>query len=197
MGTTRLTKVLMDGGSGLNILYSSTLDKMGIPRSNLRPSKAPFYGIVPGKEAVPLGCIRLNVTFGQSDNFHKETLTFEVVDFLDVYHALLDRLCFAKFMVVPNYTYLKLNMPSPCGVIIVGTTFQRAYEYEVECCEHASAIIASKELVVIKKGTTEEAPDSKRSDGSFEPMEGIKEVLVDPSSFEGKVVRIGIMLSFK
>ena len=110
MGTTRLTKVLMDGGSGLNILYSSTLDKMGIPRSNLRPSKAPFYGIVPGKEAVPLGCIRLNVTFGQSDNFHKETLTFEVVDFLDVYHALLDRLCFAKFMVIPNYTYLKLKI---------------------------------------------------------------------------------------
>ena len=26
-------KVLMDGGSGLNILYVSTLDDMGIPRS--------------------------------------------------------------------------------------------------------------------------------------------------------------------
>jgi hypothetical protein len=64
MGTTCLTKVLMDRGSILNILYASTLDKMGIPRSSLRPSKAPFYGIVPGKEAVPLGRIRLNVTFG-------------------------------------------------------------------------------------------------------------------------------------
>ena len=31
MGTTRLSKVLMDGVSGLNILYTSTLDKMGIP----------------------------------------------------------------------------------------------------------------------------------------------------------------------
>ena len=30
MGTTRLTKMLMDGGSSLNILYASTLDKMGI-----------------------------------------------------------------------------------------------------------------------------------------------------------------------
>ena len=64
MGTTRLTKVLMDGGSGLNILYASTLDRMGIPRSNLCPSRAPFYGIVPGKEAVPLGRIWLNITFG-------------------------------------------------------------------------------------------------------------------------------------
>jgi hypothetical protein len=54
MGTTCLTKVLMDGGSGLNLLYASTIDKMGISWSSLHPSNAPFYGIVPGKEAMPL-----------------------------------------------------------------------------------------------------------------------------------------------
>jgi hypothetical protein len=64
MGTTCLSKVLMDGGSGANILYTSTLDKMGIPQSILCPSKAPFYGIVPMKEVMPLRRIRLNVTFG-------------------------------------------------------------------------------------------------------------------------------------
>ena len=64
VGIVCLTKVLMDRGIGLNILYASTLDKMGIPRSSLRPSKAPFYGIVLGKEAVPLERIRLNITFG-------------------------------------------------------------------------------------------------------------------------------------
>jgi hypothetical protein len=89
MGTKRLTKVLMDGVSGLNILYASTLDRMGIPRSNLRPSKAPFYGIVSRKEAMLLGRIRLNVTFSRPDNFRKEPLTFEVIDFPGVYHALL------------------------------------------------------------------------------------------------------------
>ena len=62
VGTTCLTKVLLDGGSGLNILYASTLDKMGIPWSSLCPSKAQFYGIMPGKEAMPLGHIWLNVT---------------------------------------------------------------------------------------------------------------------------------------
>ena len=88
--TANETKVLMDEGSSLNIPYASTHDKMGIPRSNLRPSKVPFYGIMLGKEAVPLGHIRLNVTFGQPDNFHKEPFTFKVVDFPSVYHALLD-----------------------------------------------------------------------------------------------------------
>ena len=33
----RLTKVLMDGGSGLNILYVDTLDAMHIPRSDILP----------------------------------------------------------------------------------------------------------------------------------------------------------------
>jgi hypothetical protein len=57
VGTTRLTKVLMDGDSGLNILYASILDRMGILRSSLCPSKALFYGIILGKEAMPLECI--------------------------------------------------------------------------------------------------------------------------------------------
>ena len=37
-----LTKVLMDGGSGLNILYVDTLDAMCIPRSELRLAGSPF-----------------------------------------------------------------------------------------------------------------------------------------------------------
>jgi hypothetical protein len=64
-----------------------------------------------GKEAIPLGRIWLNPTFGQPDNFRKETLTFKVIDFPGVYHALLSSPCFTKFMAVPNYTYLKLKMP--------------------------------------------------------------------------------------
>jgi hypothetical protein len=43
-------------------------------------------------------------------------------------------------------------------------------ECEVECCEIASAIIASEELAVIKEGIVEEVPDSKRSAKSFEHM---------------------------
>jgi len=97
----------------------------------------------------------------------------------------------------PQLHLPKAQDAGPHGVIIVGTTFQRACECKVECCEHASAIITSEELMVIKEGTAEEAPDSKRSAGSFEDAEGIKEVLIDPGSSKGKVVRIGTMLSSK
>ena len=59
-----LTKVLMDGGSGLNILYVDTLDAMRIPRSELRPAGSPFHGVIPGAQAYPLEQIDLPVMFG-------------------------------------------------------------------------------------------------------------------------------------
>jgi hypothetical protein len=65
----------MDGGSGINVLYASTLNEMGILRSALRPSTAPFHGVVPGIEALPLRQIDLPVTFGDVRNFYTETLT--------------------------------------------------------------------------------------------------------------------------
>jgi hypothetical protein len=105
----------MDGGSGINVLYSSTLDEMGIPRSALRPSTVPFHGVVPGIEALPLGQIDLPVTFGEKRNFRTEILTFEVVGFSGTYHAILKRPAYAKFMVVPNYTYPKLKIPNRRG----------------------------------------------------------------------------------
>jgi hypothetical protein len=122
----------MDGGSGINMLYASTLDDMGIPLSALRPSTAPFHGVVPKMEALPIVQIDLPVMFGNMRNFRTKTLIFEVVGFSGTYHVILRRLAYAKFMVMPNYTYLKLKIPGPKGIITVGPTYQRAYECDVE-----------------------------------------------------------------
>ena len=98
-------------------------------------------------------------------------------------------------MAIPNYTYLKLKMSGPCEVITIGTSFHRAYECEVECCGHATAVVASEELATLREEVVEEAPKAKRSSESFESAEGPKEVLLDPSNSEGKKVRIGTALS--
>jgi hypothetical protein len=120
---TRLTKVLMDGGSSLNIIYAQTLDLLGVKRMHLRPSVGGFHAVVLGKRVEPVGQIDLPVCFCTPSNFRKETLTFEVVGFHGTYHAILGHPCYAKFMAVPNYTYLKLKMPSPKGVITIGPSY--------------------------------------------------------------------------
>jgi hypothetical protein len=73
--------VLMDGGNSLNILYAHTLWLMGIGLDQLRPSTTPFHRVAPGKNVQPIRHIDLPVWFGTPDNFHKETLKFEVVGF--------------------------------------------------------------------------------------------------------------------
>ncbi|XP_066358235.1 uncharacterized protein [Miscanthus floridulus] len=176
--TKRLTKVLMDGGSGLNIMYAETIDAMGIDRARLRPTRVPFHGIVPGKQAILIRQIDLPITFGNLSNYRTETLTFE-------------------FMAIPNCTYLKLKMLGPCGVIIIGNSFQRAYKCEVKSYELALVTLASEELTSIGKDIAEGAPDTKRAAGSFEPTKNIKEVLVDPDNSANKMVRISTALSPK
>ena len=86
---TRLSKLLMDSGSSLNIIYLDTLDLLGIERAQLQPSVGGFHGIVPEKKALPVGRIDLPVCFGTAANFRKETLTFEVVGFRGTYHAII------------------------------------------------------------------------------------------------------------
>ncbi|XP_066320724.1 uncharacterized protein [Miscanthus floridulus] len=152
---------------------------------------------MPRKQAMPLGQVDRSITFGGPSNYRTETLTFEKVRFHGTYRAILGRPCYAKFMIVPNYTYLKLKMTGPGRVITVGTSFQRAYECEVKCCDHVAAIVASRELAALRQEVVEEAPNPKWSTRSFEPAEGSKEVLIDPGSTEGKMVHIGTTLSSK
>lgn len=102
VGSKRLTKVLMDEGSGLNILYIETFDGLGIACSALCPSSVSFHGIILGHHAYPLRQITPPITFGDHTNFLIERLQFDVVDFLGCCNAILGRSCYTKSMAIPN-----------------------------------------------------------------------------------------------
>jgi hypothetical protein len=197
IGNVRLSKVLMDGGSSLNIIYAETLELLGVDLSMIQAGAAPFHGIIPGKRVQPLGQLDLPICFGTPSNFRKETLTFEVVGFRGTYHAVLGRPCYAKFMTVPNYTYLKLKMSGPNGTITVGSSYRHAYECDVECVEYAKALTESEALIADLDCLSKEAPDAKRRAGNFEPAEAVKSIPLDPSNDAGKKVRIGSELDPK
>jgi hypothetical protein len=181
----------MDGGSSINILYAHTLQLMGIGLDQLRPSTMSFHGVAPGKRIQPLGEIDLPVWFGTPANFRKETLTFEVVGFRGAYHAILGRPCYAKFMAVPNYTYLKMKMSGLKGVIIVGSLIEHTFDCDVECVEHAEALALDEALVAsMEKLVNEDLDSAAKHAGSFEAAEKTKEVPLDPAAPEGKALRV-------
>jgi hypothetical protein len=191
----RIHKVLMDGESGINVLYASMLDDMGIPRSQLRLSTAPFHGVIPGMEALPIGQIDLPVMFGDLRNFHTKTITFEVVGFSGTYHAILGRPVYVKFMAAPNYTYLKLKIPGPKGIITVGTMYQHAFECNAECFQFAKALIRFERLHAEPPSEEQDVPESsKQASCSFEPAKDVKDVAV---SDDGRTLRIETTLDPK
>jgi hypothetical protein len=63
---------------------------MGLSRSALRPSRAPFHGIDPRGAVTPISQITLLITFRTQENFRTEYMQFEVADFKISYNAFLE-----------------------------------------------------------------------------------------------------------
>jgi len=100
-------------------------------------------------------------------------------------------------MVVPNYTYLKLKMPGPNGIIIVSTTSQHAYQCDVECIEQAEALAESLPILTSLGDGDQDVPDPKCHAVSFEPAEETKLFFLDPGTSEGRAFRISSSLDPK
>jgi hypothetical protein len=145
-----LPKTLIDGGSSLNIIFTETLHKMEFDFSKMTACDEPFYGVVPGKAAYPIGRVCLPVTFGIEENFHTEYLTFEVTDFRSSYHASFRRPMLAKFMAIPHHTYLIMKMPAPNRILSVLRDIIVSYNYESAIVELSkdSAINAAATVMV-------------------------------------------------
>jgi hypothetical protein len=66
---------------------------------------------------IPRGCISLPVTFGMPENFHTESIIFDVAEVSLPFNAILGRPALYQFMVVAHYGYLVLKMLSPNGAL--------------------------------------------------------------------------------
>jgi hypothetical protein len=135
---SQLTRVLIYGGSSLNLLFASTLNKMGLDISMmLTPRKAPFYGIILGNTDTPIASVTLPVTFGIKQNYCTEYIKFEVANFESSYHAILGRPTLAKFTAVPHYVYQLLKMPGKTGVLTFRGDLKKSYDCDQEAIEYA------------------------------------------------------------
>jgi hypothetical protein len=171
----KLTKVLIDGGSGLNLIFTSTLKKMSLDLTDmLVPSKSPFYGIVPGNAAHPRGTVVLRVTFGTRENYRTEFNKLEIANFKSSYHAILGRPALAKFMVVLHYVYLLLKMPGRSGVLTLRGDLKKSCDCNQEAIQYASTTRvpdASREVLAATQQLSQaglEIPTRKASKSSIQ-----------------------------
>jgi hypothetical protein len=177
-----LPKTLIDRGSSLNIIFTETLCKMEFDFSKMTACDKPFYGVMPGKAAYPIGHVCLPVTFSTEENFRTECLTFEVADFRSSYHAIFGRPMLAKFMAIPHHTYLIIKMPTPNGILSVLGDIMVSYNCESATVELSkdSAIKAAAMVMVPQAAkinqTTLQIPEQKRTSTDLDPSPTIKKV---------------------
>jgi hypothetical protein len=112
INSVRFERVLVDGGSSIDILFRSSLSALKLTQVDLKPYDAQFWGVLPGQSSIPLEQISLPVQFGTPAHFHTDYVNFVVADFEGTYHAILGRPALTKFMAVLHYSYLVLKMPT-------------------------------------------------------------------------------------
>jgi hypothetical protein len=101
-------------------------------------------------------------------------------------------------MEVWNYTYLKMKMLGPNGVLTVGSSIEHAFDCDVECVEHAEALALDEALVAnMEKLVDEDLDSTAKHAGSFEAAEQTKEVPLHPAAPEGKALRLSSTLDMK
>jgi hypothetical protein len=172
-------RVFMDAGSGINLIYARTLKAMCISLEILKPTNCSFHGIVPEGANYPLGKIELDVCFGNSSNYHREKLEFEVMDWPWQYHAILGWPAFAKFMAVPHYAYLTLKIPGPKGTITVQGRFEVSNTCDKEFNRLAQTFGMTVEYARLKGETGHNVlPDVGRSlpDQAFDATQDPKKI---------------------
>src|SRR3954469_22328436 len=196
----RLTKVLMDGGSGLNLIYEETLQKMDIDWNRIERSNTTFRGIIPNREARCTGKITLDVVFGTPDNYGSEQIMFQVAPFKSGYHAILGREAFTVFQAVPHYGYMKLKMPGPNGIITLASDPDIALRAENKttalALEALSEALAAEELTALRSTVNREDVilDKRSKSTSFKPADEIVKFQVHPTD-PNKTASIGAQLN--
>jgi hypothetical protein len=80
IGGYDVERVFMDARSGINLIYTKTLRTMCISLEFLKLTDCSFHGIVPGSANYPLGRTAFDVCFSNRQNYRKEELKFEVMD---------------------------------------------------------------------------------------------------------------------
>jgi hypothetical protein len=124
-----LHKVLVDNGSLADIIFLHTFDRIGISHSLLEPAINPLYNFG-GKDTFPIGKIELSLSFGATQNAQSEQVTFDIVNMVYPYNAIMGRGSINKFEAAIHGLYLCMKIPDPQGMITVYVDQQAAQNIE-------------------------------------------------------------------
>jgi hypothetical protein len=180
-----LYKVLVDNGSQADIIFLHAFDRMGISHSLLKPSDNPLYGFS-GKGTFPIGKIELPLSFGVAPNARSEQVTFDIIDMVYPYNAIMGRGSVNKFEAAIHELYICMKIPGPQGVITVYGNQQTARNIERDFIpkqQNMHYLTAQREGF---EGTRPTADEKVKA--QLQSNDGTKAVPLDPATPKQTVI---------
>jgi hypothetical protein len=150
-----VSKILVDGGTSADMIFTATIDAMKIDRKLLGRAEHPLYGFG-GKPIHSIGRIVLPISFGTVSNARTEQIAFDVVGIHYPYNTLFGRGTLNAFEAVISYSYLCMKMSMINGVIIVHGDQTEARNIEKEYTPD------QKNVHTIKEEEKEETENAKQ-----------------------------------
>ncbi|XP_074560659.1 uncharacterized protein LOC141816830 [Curcuma longa] len=105
-----ISRVFVDTGSSVNIIFKSAFDQMQIDLDDLEPMATSFYGFT-GNEVRPLGQIRLAISLGEEPARRTRYCFFTIVDAPSSYNVILGRPTLGAFSAVVSTYHQKIKFP--------------------------------------------------------------------------------------
>ena len=115
IGNLKVTRMLVDGRAGLNLISPVVIKRLQIPDGDLEETGT-FQGVNPGRSQ-PKGKVTLPATFGGELNYRTKRIVFDLAEIPLPYNGILGRPAQAKFMAASHYAYNMLKMPEPLTII--------------------------------------------------------------------------------
>ncbi|VFQ83572.1 unnamed protein product [Cuscuta campestris] len=178
MGGVDVSRVLVDTGSSVNVLYLDAFEKLKLCRTRLEPLKTPLSGFT-GDSVEAEGSILLICELGTGDHVVQKQMRFVVVNIKCVHNAILGRPGINKVRGVISMAHLCMKFYTPGGIGQVRGDQKKARSCYLE---------AVKKMTKAFERVTLVSQEEERS--KLEPGDETEQIVLR-EAFPGRMVRIG------
>jgi hypothetical protein len=178
-------KVRVDNGSQAYIIFLHAFDRMGISHSLLKPLDNPLYGF-DDKGTFPVGKIELPLSFGVAPNARSEQITFDIVDMVYPYNAIMGRSSINKFEAAIHGLYLYMKISGLQGEITVYGNQQTARNIERDFVPGQWNVHCLTTQREVSEATRPAANEHEKA--QLQSNDGMKTVPLDPATPKQTVI---------
>ncbi|VFQ92169.1 unnamed protein product [Cuscuta campestris] len=178
MGGVDVSRVLVDTGSSVNVLYLDAFKKLKLCRTRLEPLKTPLSGFT-GDSVEAEGSILLTCELGTGDQVVQKQMRFVVVNINCVHNAILGRPGINKVRGVISMAHLCMKFYTPGGIGQVRGDQKKARHCYLEAVKKMTKAFERVTLV------SQEEDRSK-----LEPGDETEQIVLR-EAFPERMVRIG------